>query len=139
MRYAYPVTVERDEAGRFVATFPDVPEALTDGADEAEALTEARDALRAALCGYVHARRSLPRPSRRKGPVVALSPLVAAKLSLYQAMRAQGVTNVALAERLGVTEAVVRRLVDPDHASHMPKIEAALEALGVGVVVEDAA
>lgn len=133
------MTVERDEAGRFVATFPDVPESLTDGADEAEALTEARDALRAALSGYVHSRRPLPRPSRCTGPVVALPPLVAAKLSLYQAMRAQGVTNVALAERLGVTEAVVRRLVDPDHASHMPKIEAALEALGVGVVVEDAA
>ena len=139
MRYAYPVTLERDEAGRFVASFPDVPEALTDGADEAEALGEARDALRAALVGYVRARRPLPRPSRRRGTVVALAPVVAAKLALYQAMRSQRVSNIALAERIGVTEGAVRRLVDPDHASRMEKIEAALEALGAGVVLEDAA
>ena len=139
MRYAYPVTLERDEAGRFVASFPDVPEALTDGADEAEALSEARDALRAALVGYVHARRALPRPSRRRGSVVALAPVVAAKLALYQAMRSQQVSNIVLAERLGVTEGAVRRLVDPDHASRMEKVEAALEVLGAGVVLEDAA
>jgi hypothetical protein len=29
--------------------------------------------------------------------------------------------------------------VDPDHASRMEKLEAAFEALGAGVVVEDAA
>jgi antitoxin HicB len=139
VRSAYPVTLERDEVGRFVAFFPDVPEALTDGADEAAALNEARDALRVALAGYVHARRPLPRPSRRKGPIVALPPLVAVKLALYQAIRAQAVTNVALAERLGITEGAVRRLVDPDHASRMEKLEAALEALGVGVVLEDVA
>ncbi|MGH8584316.1 MAG: type II toxin-antitoxin system HicB family antitoxin [Gammaproteobacteria bacterium] len=32
MRYAYPVVLMPDEDGRLVASFPDVPEALTDGA-----------------------------------------------------------------------------------------------------------
>ncbi len=45
MRYAYPVVVRP----RLVANFPDVPEALTDGADEAEAVAEACDALAIAL------------------------------------------------------------------------------------------
>jgi predicted RNase H-like HicB family nuclease len=31
-----------DEEGRFIVHFPDLPEALTDGADEAESLAEAR-------------------------------------------------------------------------------------------------
>ena len=138
MRYVYPLTLEPDEMGRVVASFPDVPEALTDGRDEQEALTEARDALRAALAGYVQERRPLPHPSRRKGPQIALSPLLAAKLALYQAMRERGLSNVALAARLGVSEGAVRRLVDPDHASRIERVDAALAVLGVGLVVEDA-
>jgi predicted transcriptional regulator len=49
-----------------------------------------------------------------------------------------GVGNSELARRLGVTEAVVRRILDPDHAA---RLEAALEALGQRVVmgVEDVA
>lgn len=103
MRYVYPVTLEIDEAGRVVASFPDVPEALTDGADEGEALSEARDALRAALAGYVQARRPLPQPSRSKGRQIALPPLIAAKLAIYQAMRERGLSNVALGARLGLS------------------------------------
>jgi antitoxin HicB len=60
---------------------------------------------------------------------LALPPLAGATLALYQAMRAQRASNVALAERLGVSEGAVRRLVDPDHASRMEAVEAALEAL----------
>jgi predicted RNase H-like HicB family nuclease len=39
-----------------LVTFPDVPEAVTDGADPDEALREAQDALIAALGGYINAR-----------------------------------------------------------------------------------
>jgi predicted RNase H-like HicB family nuclease len=38
--YSYPARLELDEEGRLVAHFPDLPEALTDGVDEAEALAE---------------------------------------------------------------------------------------------------
>ena len=36
--FTYPVILEPDEDGRPVVTFPDLPGAVTDGADEAEAL-----------------------------------------------------------------------------------------------------
>ena len=39
-------------------------------------------------------------------------------------------SNVALARRLGVTEAVVRRLLDLDHRSHIGQVEKALGILG---------
>ncbi len=140
MRYAYPAILTRDADGRVIVAFPDVPEALTDGADEAEALREAQDALAAALAGYVQARRVLPKPSAARGrPLVPVPPGVAAKLALYQAMRRQEVSNTDLARRLGVTEAVVRRLLDPDHASRIEGLHAALAELDVGLVVEDAA
>lgn len=140
MRYAYPVELTPDTDGRVLAAFPDVPEALTDGADRDEALREAADALTATLAGYVQVDRPIPTPSAARGrSLVALPAHVAAKLALYQAMRKQGISKVELARRLGVTEAIARRLVDPDHASRMERVEAALETLGVDLVVEDVA
>ena len=131
MRYVYPFTLEPDETGELIVEFPDVPGALTSGADEAEAKTLAEDCLIAALGGIIALRKPIPKPSPARGrPTVVLPPLVAAKLALYEALRAEGVSAAALAERLGVAEAAVRRLLDLDHRSHLDRIEAALRALG---------
>lgn len=140
MRYAYPVNLEPEEGGGFVVSFPDVPEALTEGATREEALTDAADALVVAMGGYVEDRWPIPEPSASGvgQDVVALPMLTAAKLALYTAMRDQGVTNVALAERLGVSETIVRRLVHPDHHSKIERVEQALAALGKHLVVEAA-
>ncbi len=53
-------------------------------------------------------------------------------------MQEQAITNVALASRLGVTEAIVRRLINPDHSSKIEKVEVALEALGKRLIIEAA-
>ena len=135
-RLAYPVNLERQKDCSVLVSFPDIPEALTEGATEEEALAEAEDCLIAALGGYIQARRAIPRPSPGRGrATVPLPALVAAKSALYCAMRAEGVGNTALAERLGVTEGVVRRLIDPDHRSHIGQVEVALRALGQRLVV----
>ena len=135
-RLAYPVNLERQKDGSVLVSFPDIPEALTEGATEEEALAEAEDCLIAALGGYIQSRRAIPRPSPGRGrATVPLPALVAAKSALYCAMRAEGVGNTALAERLGVTEGAVRRLIDPDHRSHIGQVEAALRALGQRLVV----
>ena len=119
-----------------LVSFPDVPEALTEGPTEAEALRQARDCLIAALGGYVGERSVIPRPSPAHGPpLVALPALVAAKIALYAAMRVQGVTNTGLAVRLGLTEGAVRRLLDLDHRSHIGQVEAALHELGQSLLV----
>ena len=138
MRFSYPAEIEEQKDGMFLVRFPDVPEALTEGETREEALHEARDALTAALAGYVHARRDIPAPSPcRAGQVlVHLSPLIASKLALYEQMRREHITNAELGRRLGVTENAVRRLIDPDHRSHIGKVEAALDATGVHLSVE---
>ncbi len=140
MRYIFPAKFKQDKSHRWLVSFPDVPEAVTDGANRDQALSEAADALGAALAGYVHGRADIPSPSPlKRGQVpVCVPPLVAAKLALFQAMREQGVTNVELAKRLGITEAVVRRLVNPDHQSKIDRIDAALNALGKHLIVEAA-
>ena len=70
---AYPVRLERDDRGAVLVSFPDIPEALTEGATEGEALAEAQDCLIAALGGYMDDRRDIPRSSPGRGrPLVAL-------------------------------------------------------------------
>ncbi len=138
MIYAYPCRLERDEDGRVTATFPDVPEAITDGRDVAEALAMAEDALAVALAGYVQAKRDIPDPDEdaQAESTVSVPAVVAAKLALYSAMRSQGVTKVELASRLGVSESAVRRLTDPDHRSHMSQVQKALRHVGRNATLE---
>ena len=141
MRHSYPCVLRPEEDGGFSVSFPDVPEALTCGDDRAEALAMAEDALAGALAGYVQEQWDIPRP----GPVsddqvvVAVPPIVAAKVALYSAMREQGITRSELARRLGLSETAVRRLVNPDHRSHMAQLQKALRAVGRTLVVEDRA
>jgi hypothetical protein len=52
------------------------------------------------------------------------------------AMRARQVNNSELSRRLGVHERVIRRMLDPEHATKAEKIHAALTALGMQITVE---
>ncbi len=133
---AYPVKLQRDDTGAVLVSFPDIPEALTEGATEGEALAEAQDCLIAALGGYIDARWDVPGPSPARGlRLVALPALAAAKIALYRAMRERGLSNAGLARQLGTVEGAVRRLIDLDHRSHIGQVETALHALGQRLVV----
>jgi hypothetical protein len=57
------------------------------------------------------------------------------KLALFSAMERSGVNNSELARRLGVTELIVRRTLNPKDETKAGKIEAALRALGKEAVV----
>ena len=127
MRYAFPCNIVLDEeeeraTGReaYNVTFPDIPEAITCGWSWEEALEMAEDCLGVALSFYVDRREDIPSPSP-VADVQVLIPvplIVAAKLTLYTAMRRQGITNVALAARLGV--AGERRSQAPQPESPLP-------------------
>ena len=128
----YPVILETQPEGGLVVTFPDVPEAITQGEDEDEALMYAVDALESALSFYVDDRKPLPVPSKAKRgqKTVRPSALECAKLGVYQAMMEQGVRKSELARRLGWHMPQVDRLFDLKHASRLDQIEAAARALG---------
>ncbi len=118
MKYAYPcVLTAGEEEGGFNVSFPDVPEALTCGDDRTEALEMAEDALVVALCAYVDNGEDIPSPGPAEDgqALVAVPPLAASKLALYTAMREQGMTAEDLAERLGLDDSAVRKLLTPDY------------------------
>lgn len=139
MRYVYPCVLEPEEDGGFFVTFPDVPGANTCGDDRVEALEMAEEALAGALAGHVREQWDVPVPSpAAPGQVLVTVPaLVAAKLALHAAMRERGMTATALADRLGLDEPVVRRLLDPDRRSPIGRIEQALRVVGRRLAVED--
>lgn len=129
--FDYPVTLTPDD-GTVLVTFPDVPEAITFGADKDEAMLYAVDALETALSMYVDARKPLPAVSKAKRgqKTVRPSALECAKLGVYQAMTEQGIKKAELARRLGWHMPQVDRLFDLRHASNLDQIEAAAKVLG---------
>ena len=60
---------------------------------------------------------------------------LAPKLALFTSMQRSGINNSELARRLGVTELIVRRMLNPKHETKAGKIEAALRILGKDAVV----
>jgi antitoxin HicB len=134
----YTAKFEPDHDG-YLVTFPALPEAITVWASEAEALTNAADALEVVLLTYANDGRALPPDRVPRGGErylrVPVSAAVTAKLAFIEAFRASGTTRVALAASLGKAESEVRRMLDPYHATKLGTIEAALLALGKRLVV----
>jgi antitoxin HicB len=127
------------EPGAWLVRFFDVPEAITQGDTFEDAKANAADALAAALEGYIEL--SLPLPARAKVTPddaapgytiieIAVDPTIAARGLLVGAMRAQGLNKVALAQRIGRDEKVVRRILNGKGASFELTLQA-LKAVGV--------
>ena len=130
MRFAYPITLESQRNGATLVSFPDVPEALTEGATEREALAEAQDCLVGALGGYISRGWTIPNPSAAQGrPVIRLVAAVRDKLALYSAMRQNEINPAGLAKQLDKAEAWIDQLVDLDEHSSEQRLNKALLAL----------
>jgi antitoxin HicB len=135
----YPVNLRKD--GRFVlATFPDIPEAITQGDNRAHALEMAAEALAVSMEFYFEDNRPVPMPSapKRGQPVVELPASVAAKVLLLNEMLRQKVRPIDLARRLGTTKQEVSRLTDLKHATKIDRIDTALRALGKKLILDAA-
>ena len=135
--YIYRAQFERGAKRGYVVSFPDVPEAITQGRDMADARAMAEEALGLALLTYPARALPLPKP-RAKGRnlvEIAVVPDVAAKIAVLEAFRDAGISKSELARRLGKDEKEVRRILDQKHATKLPALTAALRALGKRLVV----
>jgi predicted RNase H-like HicB family nuclease len=84
MRYAYPYELLPQPEGGFTVSFPDVPEAITQGDNEQEAVTMAEDALVTALSFYterVPSTRNEPNRCRALPRLAAIALLMSPLLS----------------------------------------------------------
>jgi len=135
--FTYPAELLPEDGGQFTVRFTDLPEAISSGQDQQDALVQAADCLEEAIAGRIADGHDLPRPSRilRGRAPITLSGSMAAKASLYLAMRDSGITRAELARQLGLDEKEVRRMLNPRHPTKLPRIEQALAKLGRRLVV----
>jgi antitoxin HicB len=127
----YPVKIRQD-GKYFLVTFPDIPEAITQGETEPEALGAAKDALETALDFYFEERRIVPSPSplKRRQLFVELPVSLSAKVLLLNEMLRQKVRPAELARRLHTTPQEINRLTNLRHTSKIDGIAEAMKALG---------
>ena len=147
MRYVFPCDIVPDQeelllSGRnaYNVRFPDVYGANTGGWSWDEAIEKAEDCLAVALGMCMKAGEDIPQPSPiAEGQVAIPVPIiVAAKLSLYTAVRKRGLTADDLVDMLQIDSDAVDRLLHPNYRSHLTQLESALHALGYTLVIEDA-
>jgi antitoxin HicB len=135
--YQYPVEFTPADEGGFVVTFPDLPEAITQGETPSQSIEEASDALEEAIIGRINTGDSIPSPSpvRTGQYLIPVPAQTAFKAALYEEIRSRGLNKVEMAARLGIDEKEARRLLDPHHASKLPRIAEILERVGKHIVV----
>lgn len=128
----YPARFKPAPEGGFVVTFRDIPEAITQGDTDAEAMEMAEDALLTAMGFYFEDKRSVPLPSKvkRGEQWVSLPPSVWAKVLLLNEMLAQGVSASELARRLHTRPQDVNRVIDLGHTTKIDMLNLAMQALG---------
>ena len=135
---SYPAVFipEKNRKG-FHVRFADLPEALTGGRDLLDTTVQAEDCLAEAIAGRILRGDDVPAPSKpKRGQRMIPVPLyLAPKLALYMAMRQRKMANTVLAKRLGVTETIIRRMLDPRHNTKPERIQAALIALRVRILI----
>lgn len=127
----YPFDMRRD--GRFwLVTFPDIPEAITQGRTAGEARKAARDVLESALDFYCEESRPVPPASRVKSgqEFVEMPASLTAKILLLNEMVRQKVRPAELARRLQTTPQEVNRLTDLHHTSKIDRVAEAMKVLG---------
>jgi antitoxin HicB len=167
----YAVMLAADDNDTVLVTCPDLPEVATFGENADDAMQRAADAIEEALADRIDRREDIPAPSEPEGltigrgqnrrnfhsgtvgltttwsrsetghRLVRLPPLTIAKVELYRAARAQGVSKAELARRLGWHGPQVDRLFDLNHRSTIEQMDQALRAVGKRLVVsvQDAA
>jgi antitoxin HicB len=136
--FEYPAVLTAENEGGFVITFPDFPEAITQGDDEEEALSNAEDSLDEAVANRIAMGMPIPTAS----PLLAgqysvtIPAGTAVKAAFYSVIADLHLTKVELALELGLDEKEVRRLLDPYHPSKLNRIDDLLRLLGKRLTIQ---
>jgi len=135
MDYIFNAELQDNGEGGFIASFPDVPEAMTEGKDKRETLLNAQEVLGQALRGRCADNEEFPIAKHQGGIPVSVGAWDALKLSVIEAFNAAGITKRELSVRLGKDDKEAQRILDPDYPTKTQTLEQALNALGQQVIV----
>ena len=137
-RYQYPMTVESNGEGGFIACFRDVPEAVTESWSLDELKEDALDALITAIDFYIEDGRKFPAPSELQtgDMAVDLPASVVAKVLLLNTMVQAYIRPADLARKMHIKPQEVTRITDIKHSTKIDTLQNAFKALGKELVLE---
>lgn len=132
-RFSFPVILTPDAIdGGFVVTFPDLPEAITQGNTLDECIIEATDCLEEAIAARIDDNLEIPFPSTPlfQQHIIHLPLQMSLKVAVYLSIRETGMSYVDLAQQLQLNETEVRQIIDPTKVTKLSTIERILSHLG---------
>ncbi|MFP3369264.1 type II toxin-antitoxin system HicB family antitoxin [Pseudomonas sp. SIMBA_068] len=132
--YDYPVIIH-EEAGKFVSSCPDIPEAVSTFEEKNEVEEKSLQAIIKALSLYVEQYRRIPEASipAERQVVVKMPIQVVAKIALWNAIQSDGIRVAGLARMLNLSHTVASRLVDFEHNSKIEQLEAVFKTLNTDI------
>ena len=136
--FIFPVQLTPDDNdGGYTVTFPDLPEAITQGDCISQCLTEAVDCLEEAIAARIDDNLPIPQPSQPKlGEYLVELPLTMVfKALVYLAFTETGMNKTQLAQQLNLDEKEIRRILDPRHGTKLSTMERVLLTLGKKIEV----
>lgn len=134
MKIWYPCNIQKDSDEKFLVTFPDFPETLTEGDTEEEALFNASEALTLTLEGWAEEGRSIPYPPQiDSGFMIYPSSRVQAALLIR--FNRKGRKKADLARSLGTSWPVVSHMEDLHHWTTLRQLDKTAAILGKRLVV----
>lgn len=134
MKIIYPAIIKKDKGDHYLVTFPDLPEAITEGDTLEEALFNASEVLTLTLEGRAEEEMDIPTPSIIKEAYeIAPSARVQAALLLRLSRGKRTVADIARA--LHTSWPSVSRLEDPTHWPSLKQLEKVAATLGKRLVL----
>lgn len=132
----YAALFAPQRGGGFTVTFPDIPEAITEGDDEDSALFNAQEVLTLSLEQRMMDREEIPAPKKvRHGVWIEPAASIQAALLVRNAREEQGKSMADLARALHTSWPAVQRLERPRGNPTLRQLERAASALGKRLIV----
>ncbi len=136
MKIEYSALFAPQKEGGFTVTFPDIPEAITEGDTLEEAMFNAQEVLTGCLEQRIEDGEQVPTPTGRHGKNHRLvSPSAAVQAAILVRFSKEGKSLADLARALGTSWPSAQRLENPKHSPTLKQLERAASALGKRLVL----
>jgi len=135
MNVLYPAIFDYDKSEkRYTVSFPDLPEAITEGETLEEAIFNASEVLTLTLEGRMDERMEIPRPGRHKNTTL-VAPCARAQAALLLRWAKGSHTTAEIARALNTSWPAADRLENPHHWPNLRQLERAAAIVGHRLVI----
>lgn len=136
MNVLYPAIFDYDKSSkRYTVSFPDLPEAITEGETLEEAFFNASEVLTLTLESRIDEGIEIPMPSHNSKGAKLITPTARAQAALLMRWAKGEHTTAEIARALNTSWPAVARLEDPRHWPNLRQLERAAAGIGQTLVI----